>query len=226
MIDIQKYKRENLHALVVDYLKHKIITGEYKEGDHILESVVAEELGISRAPVREGIRELENQGLIKSIPRKGNYVATLTVEDLKEIFDIRILLEDYILEKIITEDKLTAEDYKKLTDLVDEMVKIAQQEGEISSRIVGVNEKDIEFHTYLWNKSGSYRTVKMLKDLHFQLQLAMVIDTKLTDDLEVTARDHYEMLEKLKNKDLAGCLTALKNSIVTYKLFGDPSKEK
>ncbi len=222
MIDIKKYQRENLNSMVVDYLKHKILIGEYKEGDHIRESNVAQVLGISRAPVREGIRELENQGLIISVPRKGNYVAGFTLEDVKEIFDIRILLEDYILEKIILEDKLTPDDILKLTRIVDDMVEIAQDQGELSARIIGVNEKDIEFHTYLWNKSGSYRTVKILKDLHFQLQVAMVYDTKLTDDLEETARDHYDMIQHLKDKNLSGCLTALKNSIATYKtLYGN-----
>lgn len=215
----KQFRHENLSSLVVDYLKNKILTGEYKEGDHILESNVARELGISRAPVREGIKELQNQGLIKFMPRKGNYVARLTMEDLKEIFDIRILLENSVLEKLINGNKLGEGDYKKLTAIVDEMVKIARSEGDNVERILQINEKDIEFHTYLWEKSGSKRTVKILSDLYFQLQMAMVIDTRLTGNLEETAKDHYAIIKFLQQQDLPKCRKALKDHIVTYKLF-------
>lgn len=214
-----KYKYESLSSIVVDHLRHKILTGEYKEGDHILEAEVAAELGISRAPVREGIKELQDRGLIIFIPRKGNYVAKFDHEDIKEIFDIRILLENYVFEKIIDENRMSQDDFDQLTSIVDEMVEIAQEAGNDTEKILHMNKKDIEFHTFLWNKSGSTRTVKILSDLYFQLQMAMVIDTKLTGDLDPFGTDHYEIIKYLKAKDLSQCLTALKNSIVTYKLY-------
>lgn len=221
MVGNQDFRRENLSSMVAEYIKQKILTGEYKEGDHILEANIAQKLGISRAPVREGIRELQDQGLIESIPRKGNFVAQMSIKDIKEIFDIRILLENYVLEKIINENKLTSNDFLELTCLIDKMVEIAEGKGELSEKIIRINEKDIEFHTFLWHKSGSTRVSKMLLNLHFQLQIAMVIDSRLTSNLDKIAKNHYNIIKHLQNKDLPLCLTALKSSIATYKLFED-----
>ncbi|AFQ45226.1 GntR family transcriptional regulator [Desulfosporosinus meridiei] len=208
----------NLSSLVVDYLKNKILAGHYKEGDHVTEVNVAAELGISRAPVREGIRELQNQGLMKSIPRKGNYVARMGLEDVREIFDIRILLENSVLEIIVKENKLSETDFGKLNNIVRDMELIAEGSGEETDKIVAMNQKDMEFHSYLWEKSGSKRREKVLHDLNVQLQMAMVIDTQLTGNLDVTAKDHYEIIRHLQLADLENCKKALRNHIMTYKM--------
>lgn len=214
----KRFLPENLSSVVVDFLKNKILAGHYKEGDHVTEVNIAEELGISRAPVREGIRELQNQGLMKSVPRKGNFVVRLSAEDVREIFDIRILLENSVLEIITNEGKLSEADYKNLNNIVLEMVRIAEDQGEDTEKIVRINQKDTEFHSYLWGKSGSKRREKVLRDLCVQLQMAMVIDTQLTGDLNVTAKDHYEIIKYLKLADLENCKKALKNHIISYKI--------
>ena len=165
------YLKKNLSDIVIDYIMKKIFTGEYREGDRLLESKIAEELNISRSPVREGIIELQNQGLVKYIPRKGNFITKMTMEDIKEIFDIRLLLENDIIEILINEKKLTEADFAKLTQIVDEMVDIATSDLSVSEKVLGINEKDIEFHTYIWNKSESKRRVKILTDLFISLNL-------------------------------------------------------
>lgn len=218
MRDEKRLVPGNLSSLVVDYLKDKILAGQYKEGDHVTEVNVAAELGISRAPVREGIRELQNQGLMKSVPRKGNFVVRMGLEDVREIFDIRILLENSVLEIIVKENKLSAADFGKLNYIVREMELIAERPGEETDKIVEMNRKDMEFHSYLWEKSGSKRREKVLHDLNVQLQMAMVIDTQLTGNLDVTAKDHYEIIRYLQLADLENCKKALKNHIVTYKM--------
>ncbi len=214
----QYYRHENLSSVVTDYIKKKILLGEFKEGDHIPEANVADELGISRAPVREGIRELQNQGLINFVPRRGSYVTKLDMDDVREIFDIRILLENSVLEILINEKRLSLEDILALRAIVDSMVAIAKEEDKDSNKIVRLNEKDIEFHKFLWQKSGSKRRLKILIDLYFQLQMAMVIDTKLTGNLDVTAKDHYDIIKYLEQGDLENCLQALRNHIITYKM--------
>ena len=217
---MEKYKllaRNNLSTIVVDYLKDKILSGDYVGGERIVETDVANGLGISRAPVREGIKELVNEGLIRSIPRKGNFVAKFSMEDIMEIFEIRLLLENSVLDIIIEGNKLSAHDIAKLSEIVDEMVAIAQEEEDIVRKTIKVNEKDIEFHSFLWQRSGSNRRMKILQDLHFQIRRAMVIDTKLTADLEKTARDHYDIIKYLECGDSAKCKQALKEHISIVK---------
>lgn len=212
----ERYRKKSLSDIVIDYITKKILTGEYKEGDRILESKIAESLEISRAPVREGIIELQNQGLLKYIPRKGNFVTKMTMEDVKEVFDIRLLLENDIIEILINENKLKESDFDKLTEIVDEMVAIARNDMSVTEKMIGINEKDMEFHTFLWGKSDSCRRVKILTDLFNQLQLAMIIDTEITGDLETTAKDHYNIIKYLKLGKIEKCKQALKAHIISY----------
>jgi DNA-binding GntR family transcriptional regulator len=215
MVGLDRWDRRNLSSIVVDYIKEKILSGEYKEGDHISETKVAQELEMSRAPVREGIKDLQNQGLIMFKPNKGNYVARITMDDVKEIFDIRLLLEDSILEILIDENKLTEEDFIKLTSMVDDMVSIVNTDEDFEHKTVKINQKDIEFHRFIWEKSGSKRRVKILTDLFCQLQMAMVIDTKITGDLEKTAKDHYNIIVALREKDIEKSKKALRGHVIT-----------
>jgi DNA-binding GntR family transcriptional regulator len=210
------YSHKSLSNIVVEYIRNKILLGEYKEGDHVPEAEVASALGISRAPVREGIKELASQGLIKAIPRKGNYVVKLTAEDAKEIFDIRLLLENSVIETLINEKLLTAKDFETLNKYISDMIAISKEDTPENERISRINEKDTLFHEYLWLKSGSNRKYKILSDLYSQLRMAMIFDTKLTGSLDKTAKDHLDILQCLKDGDIKKCKKALREHIVLY----------
>lgn len=216
-VESYMYNRENLSGVVVNYIKEAILAGSYKEGDHILETAVAIKLGISRAPVREGLKELEKEGIVTTIPRKGTYVTRFKVKDIKEVFDIRLLLENSILEILINENKLTEQDFINLEILIAEMVEIANSDMDESKKSIAMNYKDIEFHRYLWIKSDSQRRVKILDGIFFQLRIAMLYDTNESGDLLRTATDHINILTYLKNKDIGGCLIALREHIISYK---------
>lgn len=212
-----RYHRENLCSVVVEYIKEKILTGQYGRGERILETEVAQALGISRAPVREGIKELDNEGIVTIVPRKGTFVSKFTLEDIKEVFDIRLLLENNIIEILINEERLNDKDFITLENIVQEMINVVNTPGDMTKKSLMLNERDVDFHRYIWNKSGSKRRVEILEKMHFQLRMAMLYDTKETGDLLVTAIDHYEIIKHLKNKDLENCKKALKEHIISYK---------
>ena len=211
-------KRENLNSIVVDYIKDAILTGVYKIGDHIYESEVAIKLGVSRAPVREAIRELENEGILTTKPRRGTYVTEYSLEDIKEVFDIRLLLENNINKILIYEDKLTENDFKHLEHLVREMADIAESSFEDNKKSILINKKDMDFHRFIWQKSGSQRRVKILESIFFQLRIAMLYDMYETGNFLQSATDHYEIIEALRSKDIDKCNKALREHIISYKM--------
>lgn len=217
-MSVEKYmkSRSNLNRIVVDYIKESILAGSYKEGDHILETEVANTLGISRAPVREAIKELEKEGIVQIQPRRGTFVTRFSLDDIKEVFEIRMLLENNILKMLIYDNKLTSEDYEKLENLVSEMESIAKSTETDLEKSIMLNLKDMEFHRYLWNKSGSKRRVQILEQIFFQLRMAMLYDTNETGDLSKTATDHYEIINALRVKDITKCKMALQKHIITY----------
>ncbi|MBF8436467.1 GntR family transcriptional regulator [Halanaerobiaceae bacterium Z-7014] len=212
----KQFKHQSLSDKVAEHLKREIFLENYQGGDHILEAKVAKELDVSRAPVREAIKELEKEGLIETIPRKGSFVASFNEEDIREVFEIRIILESRMMEIIINNDLLNEEDFNHLENLIEEMLVIVKKEIPEDEKVVELNEKDIAFHKYLWEKTNRKFTQRILKMIHNQLKLAMIIDARKEDSLEESAREHYSILENLKNKDLSGLQQSLIDHIVSY----------
>ena len=212
----KQFKHQSLSDKVAEYLKREIFLENYQGGDHILEAKVAKELDVSRAPVREAIKELEKEGLIETIPRKGSFVASFNEEDIREVFEIRIILESRMMEIIIDNDLLKEEDFNHLENLIEEMLVIVEKKIPEDEKVVELNEKDIAFHKYLWEKTNRKFTQRILKMIHNQLKLAMIIDARKEDSLEESAREHYSILKNLKNKDLSGLQQSLIDHIVSY----------
>lgn len=217
MNDKLQYDKELLSNKVIEYLKKQILMGEYSSGDHISEPKIAKKLEVSRAPVREAILYLERQGIIKCIPRRGSFVVEFNEKDIKEIYEIRIILEEKVLETLIVERLLTTKDYSSLEDLAKEMLDISTNDNlPLKEKMFLFMEKDIKFHKHLWKKSKRRLSYRILKNNYFQLQLAMVHDYHLDPDLESTAKNHFAILENLKNRDLKGCREALIEHIKVY----------
>lgn len=207
----------NLSSIVINHIKEKVLMGEYKAGDRVLERHLADELNISRAPIREGIRELQLNGILEFVPRKGNYVVEFTMEDVKEIFDVRLLLENNIIETLIDNNVLTDNDFTNLKGLVNKMIEIANSDKELKIKSYELNKKDMEFHKYIWEKSGSKRRIKVLTDIFLQLQMAMLIDTEITGNLEETASEHFYIINALEKKNSEECKKCLKGHIISYR---------
>lgn len=83
----------SLVALAVDAIRNKVLAGDYEPGQRLIEEQLTEELAISRPPLREALRLLENEGLVRNVPRRGCFVATLTDQDVYEILTLRSALE-------------------------------------------------------------------------------------------------------------------------------------
>lgn len=198
----ERFTHKSLKSSVVDYLREQIFLENYVGGDRIVESKVADELDISRAPVREAIKELENEGLVETIPRKGTFVVEFDPDEIQELFDIRVMLEERVFKILIKGKKLEKEDFDYLENLVEEMVEITESNMDDNEKIVEVNKRDMRFHSYLWNKSNSKWTNKILTTLYYQLQLAMIIDAKKEENLKEASLKHKDILKCLKKESV------------------------
>ena len=83
----------SLSARVYNHIRDGILSGRYKDGDELKEMTIGEELGVSRTPVREALRQLDLEGLITIIPNKGAFVEGVSLDDIRDIYDIRARLE-------------------------------------------------------------------------------------------------------------------------------------
>ena len=188
---------------MADFLRKDILLSRtYPAGSFIREEELARELNISRAPVREALRELEGQGLIRSIPRKGAVVLGFSPDDAEELYDIRFSLETRIFETLIERDLLTEDDYDRLYALYSELLSVASGEGGKDDKVLAFSRVDLEFHLFIAERSGRPWTIRILKGVYFQLHQAMLRHLEDEDELVSSAKDHLKVIEALKKRDL------------------------
>lgn len=106
----------SLRGRVFRKLREAILNGSYQENDELKEAAIAEELGVSRTPVREAFRQLELEGLIRIVPNKGAYVTGISASDVADIYEIRSLLEG-LCARWATE-KITKEKIEELEEII------------------------------------------------------------------------------------------------------------
>ena len=108
--------KASLRGKVFNTIREAILEGSYKPGDVLRESTIATELGVSRTPVREAIRQLELEGLVQSIPNKETVVAGITQEDVEDIYLIRSRLEGLAARKAA--ERITEQDLQEMEEIL------------------------------------------------------------------------------------------------------------
>lgn len=178
-----------------------LFSNKYEPGEWINESVIANELNISKAPIREALRELAAIGLVQIVPHKGARVTEFTKRDMEEIYTIRYMLEECIFKDIIVRDAVTEDDINHLNGIAQKMKMIAKSDKPKELILGNFLEKDLEFHKYLWLKADLKWTVKMLLDIYLLLILGIykfLLDANLTK----TAEYHFRIIDYIKAKDI------------------------
>lgn len=213
---MQEYEKKSLSEVTVTYIKDKILSGEFKSGDKLIESEISGELGISRAPVREAMRQLNVEGMVVFSPRKGNYVLDMTLEETMEVFEIRVALEKQILEMLVTRKRLREKDISNLKSLVENMCKYEDKLVDQHKMLYQLNSMDIAFHRYLWDASGSFQRPKMLEKLFYELLIVMNRDTVTLGTFKEKAQQHMRIVRALEEQNLDQALREFENHIEEY----------
>ncbi len=192
-------KLESLQPLgdiVFDVLKSAVVSGQLKPGERLMEQQVAEELGVSRTPVREAIRRLELEGFLIMIPRKGAYVADISLKDIAQVFEVRAAMESLaagLAAERITNDQLDMLERK----LVE--VKAAVD----SSDIEAIIKIDTDFHEIIYNASRNERLVQILSNLREQIQRYRSASLAYPGRLKDTLEEHKELVEAISDRNVA-----------------------
>ena len=151
-----------LRDVVFNTLRQAILRGEMEPGERLMEIALAERLGVSRTPIREAMRKLEQEGLVVMIPRRGAQVANITEKDLNDVLEVRIALENLSIENAcarMTEEQL-GDLWKAAKNFEDTMV-----EG----NLVKLAEADVAFHEVIYKSSDNRRLNQVLNNLREQI---------------------------------------------------------
>ena len=183
-----------LREVVCESLREAIRNGVLKPGERIMEIQLAEELGVSRTPVREAIRKLELEGYVVMMPRRGTYVASMSIRDINEIFEIRTALES--LSNGLAADHITDEELEHLQRLLV-IIGGYIKEGNIEKIV----ETDIEFHDMMYHAARNTRLVGIISNLRDQLTRFRTLSMSYPGRLEATIEEHRLIVEAIARGD-------------------------
>lgn len=191
-IKLDNYKP--LRELVFETLRKAIISGELKSGERLMEVQLAEELGVSRTPVREAIRKLELEGLVVMVPRKGAYVAGVSLKDVAEVFEIRASLEG--LAASLAAERITEEEIEQLERLLVQ-IKACVDKQDIDKLI----KRDEEFHDALYKAARNEKLVQIINNLREQIHRFRVTSLTNPNRVKELFEEHKRIVEALADRD-------------------------
>ncbi|RKQ35792.1 GntR family transcriptional regulator [Oceanobacillus halophilus] len=200
-LDLKIGEREMLHNRVCSVLRRAILKGDFRPGEKLVQTELADLIGVSRMPVREALRTLELEGLVVIEPHKGAVVRSISKEDIKEIYELRALLEPEALTKGI--GNFTKEEINKLEEFHQGMI-------ETNSRDHFV-ELNIQFHQLLINKCNRPRLLGIIGTISngFPHDTPQIIPGQI----EKSIQEHEQILNAIKNRETETAATCLSEHI-------------
>lgn len=189
-INLDNYKP--LRDVVFENLRGAILEGKLKSGQRLMEVQLAEQLGVSRTPIREAIRKLELEGLVLMLPRKGAYVADMSFKDLIDVLEIRATLEG--LAASLASERRRDEDIKGLEKLAKEF-EDSVKNGDIES----VLKKDIEFHEYIFSLANNNKLYQLINSIWEQVHRFRVMYVSDYEASLSLVDEHNKILQAIKD---------------------------
>ena len=183
-----------LRDVVFNTLREAILKGELKPGERLMELQLAAKLGVSRTPIREAIRMLEQEGLAVTIPRKGAEVAKMTEKDMEDVLQIREALDE-LAAKIACE-QISEEQLEELVATMHEF-----EESTKTDNVKKIAEADVKFHDIIYQSTGSPKLVNMLNNLREQMYRYRVEYLKDENNYPTLMKEHKDIVEGLVRKN-------------------------
>jgi GntR family transcriptional regulator of gluconate operon len=187
---------ETLSDRTAELLRERILSGQFPMGTRLVEARIARQLAISRGPVREALKQLRAEGLVREEPRRGSFVADLTLADIWEIYDLRAAIESRAARNIIINRDTDALDdlrgiLTRLSDAMDE------DDRELFARL------DLSFHERLCQLSGNGRLHQVFVGYAAVLGVLLRFEVnRFYESLEGLWQEHRVLFEAIESLDV------------------------
>ena len=180
-----------LRDVVFNTLREAILKGELKPGERLMELQLASKLGVSRTPIREAIRMLEQEGLAVTMPRKGAEVAKMTLKDMEDVLEVREALDE-LAAKIACDDELA-----NLKTIKDEF-KRSMDSGDVKK----IAEEDVKFHDAIYEATNNAKLVSMMNNIREQMYRYRVEYLKDPKNYPMLVKEHDAIYRALEARNM------------------------
>lgn len=202
-LEISQRRAKTITSIAVDAIEEMIVSGELSAGDRINESTLAERLGISRGPIREACRSLEQAGLLTSRTNRGMYVREVSLDEARELYELRGAVAGLAGELIVKRADDT--EIAALKDLVDRMQGAAD-----GAKTADYYKLNLQFHEALVEAArnaplkGTYR--RIVNQLHLLRRRGLVQE----GNLQVSNQEHRDIVQALSKRDAVQAARAMR----------------
>jgi DNA-binding GntR family transcriptional regulator len=183
-----------LRDVVFNTLREAILKGDLKPGERLMELQLAAKLGVSRTPIREAIRMLEQEGLAVTIPRKGAEVAKMTLKDMEDVLEIREALDELAVR--IACENISEEQLSRLIEIKEQFEK-----NTVTGDVKEIAAADVLFHEVIYEATDNPKLVTLLNHLREQVYRYRVEYIKDPKNYPTLIVEHEAIVKGLKNRD-------------------------
>ena len=187
-------KHQTLREKILETIRDAILKGALKPGEKVAEPELAERFGISRTPIREAFRQLESEGYLTVIPRKGAVVAALSEKDVDEFYAIKSILEGYAAELAAT--RLSQKEIEKL-QAINEKLRNLAAEGDVKNFYRAHNE----FHDLFIKAADNQKLAELIQQLGMKFLRLRMASLSAPGRMNISVAEHERLIEAFKMQD-------------------------
>jgi phosphonate utilization transcriptional regulator len=184
----------SLANVVQQEIERSILQGEYAPGSKLIEATLAQKMGVSRGPVREAFRMLEEAGLVRNEKNRGVFVRDIPIDEAVEIFDLRAAMDELVGRKLAKE--ITPAQLKELKGLVDAMEKAVKAEDAYNYHLL-----NLKFHDRLVEMAGNSKLTAIYRKLIKELSLFRRLNLADGWLLPISANEHRQIIKAIASGD-------------------------
>jgi len=187
-------RHQTLREKILENIRDAILKGTLKAGERVSEPDLAERYGISRTPIREAFRQLESEGYLTVVPRKGAVVTALSERDVSEFYEIKSMLEGYAAQ--LAAEKLTDREIDRLAAINNRLAALAA-DGDVKSFFRVHNE----FHELFIKASGNNKLLELIQQMLKKFNRLRIASLSLPGRMEISVQEHEKIIEAFRARD-------------------------
>lgn len=187
-------RHQTLRERILETIREAILNGQLRPGEKVAEPELAERFGISRTPIREAFRQLESEGYLTVIPRKGAVVTDLSEREVEEFYSIKSILEGYAAR--MAAEKMTGKDHDRL-EAINNRLKQLAAEGDVKT-FFRVHD---EFHELFIRAAGNDKLFTLIGQLLRKFNRLRIASLALPGRMEISVQEHNKILEAFRQHD-------------------------
>ncbi|MEP7060467.1 MAG: GntR family transcriptional regulator [Actinomycetota bacterium] len=177
-----------------DMIREQILGGGFEQGEHLVEARIAEQLNVSRGPVREAFKLLRAEGLLEEEPRRGTFVVTLSPDDVREIYGLRAAIEGRAARMLaMANDSAATAELRRLLGAMEDAVRVGDA--------AAVFRRDLAFHDGLCRLAGNDRLHEVFLRHVPMLRALLRLDERVYRSLDEVANEHLPLVEAIEGGD-------------------------